>query len=83
MFSGLQWDFPIVEMSGYLGEHMALIMPLLLLIVGVLLALLVVEGITDAMLKVIAFVAGTRTTTIGESSRQHPMELDLDEPEFD
>lgn len=64
MFSGLSWDFPIAETFSYIPEHFDLIMPLVVLIVGVLLALLVVDGITLSMLKVLGFVAGVHTSGI-------------------
>jgi len=64
MFSGLQWDFPFAEMAGYIPEHMAMIMPLIIIIIGVLLALVVIEGVTDVMLRVVGFVAGVHTSGI-------------------
>jgi fumarate reductase subunit D len=78
----LSWDFPISEMSGFVSQNMALIMPLLGLIIGVLLALLVVDGLTLSMLKVIGFVAGMHTSGIDD---QHHIGLGTtdDEPEPD
>jgi hypothetical protein len=64
MFSGLNWTFPISEMSGFVNSNMQLIMPLLLLILGVMLALLLIDGITGSLLKIIAFVVGVPTSPI-------------------
>jgi hypothetical protein len=54
--SGLSWVFPLDEMSVYLGQNMTLIMPLLVIILSVLLALVLIDGITESLLKVFSFV---------------------------
>lgn len=83
MFSGLEWTFPISEISGYLPEHMALIMPLLLLILGVLLALLVLEGLSDILLRVVAFVVGAKTGLDGHPGHSMDLGLEGDDRELD
>ncbi len=70
MFSGLEWEFPITEISSFAAQNMGLIMPLLVLIVAVLLTFVVIDGLTDILLKIIGFVAGVRASDIGSSRNQ-------------
>ncbi len=58
MFSGLSWAFPIGEVSQYVQANMMLIMPLFVIILSVLVAMLVLDGLTDMMLKIAGFVVG-------------------------
>lgn len=62
MFSGLEWDFPTSEVARFVADNFQLIMPLLLLIVGVLLALLVLDGLIAALLKIVGFLIGRSQT---------------------
>lgn len=82
MFSGLEWNFPVLEMSGYITDHMTLIMPLLVLIIGVLLAMLVLDGVTESLLKILAFVVGAKTGLDGHPGHKTDLELD-DDAKFD
>jgi hypothetical protein len=75
MFSGLSWTFPMAEVSQYARDNMALIMPLLVLILGVLFARLIIDSLTDAFLKVATFVVG------GSKSPGSTMVDDDDEPD--
>jgi hypothetical protein len=75
MFSGLSWTFPMAEVSQYARDNMALIMPLLVLILGVLFARLIIDSLTDAFLKVAGFVVG------GSKSHGSTMVDDDDEPD--
>ena len=70
MWSGLSWDFPLSQTSDLVRDNMNLIMPLLVLILGVLVALLLLDGITSSLLKIAAFVVNSR-------SSHHPTETNL------
>jgi hypothetical protein len=65
LFSGLEWEFPITEISQFIPQHMGMIMPLLLIIIGVLLAVLVIDSLTDVLLKIIDRVAGVQSPVSG------------------
>ncbi len=56
--SNLSWAFPVAEMSQYMRDNWTFIMPLFVVIVGVLLAILVLESITDIFLKLGMFIVG-------------------------
>ena len=73
----LSWSFPITEMSQYLPEHFALIMPVVVVILGILIALLVVDGITDVLLKVGFFIVGHRSYGGGIGSADFGIEMDI------
>lgn len=61
MFSGIEWEFPITEISQFIPQHMAMIMPLLVMILGVLLAFLIINGVTDVFLRIIDRLTGVQS----------------------
>ena len=54
----LSWIFPVTEMSQYMREDLALFMPIIVTVLGVLIALIVVEGFTDIFLRIGFFIVG-------------------------
>lgn len=78
MFSGLEWEFPVNEISSFAAQNMGLIMPLLVLLVAVLLTFVVIDGLTDILLKIIGFVAGVRASDIGSSRQETSLGLNND-----
>lgn len=67
MFSGIEWEFPITEISQFIPQHMAVVMPFIVMILGVLLAVLVIDSLTDLLLKIVGFIAGIQSPISGGS----------------
>jgi hypothetical protein len=84
--SGLAWDFPLSQVSTFSRDTLNMIMPVIVIVLAVLLALLVIDGLTSSMLKVAAFVVNFRSGGISplsgsdnEVSEQPAEETDDDE----